>query len=378
MVTPIQDIDLPNDSIAKRIKSAVIEKNSVICKAARQVRCNHLFAGKRRTAQMVYLLLLIGFVLLVKGADYFVSGSSSIAGYFNIPAFIIGLTIVACGTSLPEAAISVTAALRGANGITMGNAVGSNLFNLMVALGTTALIKPCPVAKSTLRFEYPLSILAAGLIMVLCLNGNSTGFILSRLDGLVLLIILIVFLMTTIRRITKGRENQAYDGSVSEFPDDEDVNGSQAVSLPKAALYVVFGVAGIILGGDLVVDSATEIAQAFGIDETLIGLTVVAFGTSLPELVTSTVAAVKGETDIAVGNVIGSNLFNLLLVLGLSVSIHPIQVSLFAFYDLTVLIVVSLIILIPLVRKQALTRGWGVLLLLLYGVYLAYIIMRTM
>ncbi len=402
---------------------------------------------------MTYLLLLLGFVLLVKGADYFVSGSSAIAGYFHIPVFIIGLTVVALGTSLPEAAISVTAALRGANGITIGNALGSNLFNLLVVLGAASVIKTCPVSKSTLRFEYPLSIFAAGLILLLCVSRKTSGFVLSRLDGLVLLAVLAVFLVTTVRRALAERQgrrgggenkgtgadrsvacsqkieadaarskhglNEAVEYS-SEFSVDgmpgcgreadeaarsgreceadeavrrecgkdeaarrgnetgQDSQAPQAVSLPKGILFTIAGAVAIIFGGDIVVDSATAIAEAFGIDETLIGLTVVAFGTSLPELVTSIVAAAKGETDIAVGNVIGSNLFNLLMVLGLSVSIHPIQVSLFAVYDLSILILASVIVLIPLARKQALTRGWGILLLVLYGVYLAYIIMRTM
>lgn len=473
---------------------------------------------------MTYLLLLLGFVLLVKGADYFVSGSSAIAGYFHIPAFIIGLTVVALGTSLPEAAISVTAALRGANGITIGNALGSNLFNLLVVLGAASVIKTCPVSKSTLRFEYPLSIFAAGLILLLCVSRKTSGFVLSRLDGLVLLAVLAVFLVTTVRRALaerqgrggggekkgtgadrsaawsqkveagesaknfrehlvknearskhgrgsdesagsdagkvascsrmpfeaeaaahspafapdkmaahsqtfapdeaaahsqtfapdetveyslelsvdrmpgcgreadeaarSGRECEADEAVRRECGKDEatrrgnetgqDSQAPQAVSLPKGILFTIAGAAAILFGGDIVVDSATAIAETFDIDETLIGLTVVAFGTSLPELVTSIVAAAKGETDIAVGNVIGSNLFNLLMVLGLSVSIHPIQVSLFAVYDLSILILASVIVLIPLARKQALTRGWGILLLVLYGVYLAYIIMRTM
>ncbi len=402
---------------------------------------------------MTYLLLLLGFVLLVKGADYFVSGSSAIARYFHIPAFIIGLTIVALGTSLPEAAISVAAAMREANGITIGNALGSNLFNLLVVLGAASVIKTCPVSKSTLRFEYPLSIFAAALILLLCASRNASGMILSRLDGLLLLAVLIAFLVMTVRRAAEERrgivsgkagageegkrfrellaENEmeaergvdkagagegaktfreplvkneaeqkhginatAYSPELSadgmkgcgdeaardlQTPQaDGGENCPQAVSLPKGVIFTIAGAAAIIFGGDIVVDSATTIAEAFGIDETLIGLTVVAFGTSLPELVTSVVAAAKGETDIAVGNVIGSNLFNLLMVLGLSVFIHPIRVSLFSVYDLSILIIASLIVLVPLARKQALTRGWGILLLAMYGAYLAYIIMRTM
>lgn len=334
---------------------------------------------------MVYFLLIIGFIFLVKGADIFVSGSSAIARYFNIPTFIIGLTIVAFGTSMPEAAISVTAALQGANGIAVGNALGSNLFNLLVVLGASAIIKECEVSAETLRFEYPVSIIAAGLLLVMSGVIRYVGMfgagvsheveigILSRVDGLILLLLFAVFMVATVRKTLNSREDfPDYDGS------DDVGEAESSVSPAKAALYSILGLAGIILGGDLVVDSAVTIAEAFGIDEVLIGLTIVALGTSLPELVISVVAAFKGETDIAMGNVIGSNIFNLLLVLGLSATIHPIRITLFSVYDMIILIAASLIVLIPLARKQSLTRGWGVLLLLMYGAYLAYIIARTM
>ena len=252
---------------------------------------------------MAYIILVAGFLLLVKGADIFVSGSSAIARYFNIPAFIIGLTVVAFGTSMPEAAISVTAALKGANGIAVGNALGSNLFNLLVVLGASALIRACPVSRETLRFEYPLSIIAVMLLLVMSGGFGMGSSSISRIDGIILL-----------------------------------------------ALFVIF----------------------------MIGLTIVALGTSLPELVISVVAALKGETDIAVGNVIGSNIFNLLLVLGLSATIHPIGITILSIYDMIILIAVSLIVLIPLIKNKKLTRGWGVIMLIIYVAYLAYIIARTM
>lgn len=354
---------------------------------------------------MAYILLIIGFIFLVKGADLFVSGSSAIAEHFGIPTFIIGLTVVAFGTSMPEAAISVTAALTGANGIAAGNAIGSNMFNLLVVLGASSLIKECPVSRGTLRFEYPLSIVAAGMLLVMGLRAGADGTILnagvvSRADGLILLAVFVVFMVLTVKKAMREHNREIipdyYGGAdigdpadciidddgelICEEHDDRrdgiDVS-DQDMSLIKAVIYSIIGVAAIVLGGDLVVDSATAIAESFGIDEVLIGLTIVALGTSLPELVISIVAAIKGETDIAVGNVIGSNLFNLLLVLGLSTSIHPIAVTMFSIYDLMILIAASLIVLIPLMRKQALTRGWGVLLLLMYAGYLAYIIMRT-
>lgn len=357
---------------------------------------------------MVYFLLIIGFVFLVKGADLFVSGSSAIAEYFGIPTFIIGLTVVAFGTSMPEAAISVTAALTGANGIAVGNAIGSNIFNLLVVLGASAMIKECPVSRDTLRFEYPLSIVAAGLLLVMGLGAGTDGTlfnagVVSRVDGLILLALFTGFMILTVKKAMRTQHRELipdyYGGAdigdpgacimeedgelicedmeAGETPENSAFDGS-AISSPVAAVVKsVIGLVGIILGGDMVVDSATTIAEAFGIDEMLIGLTIVALGTSLPELVISIVAAIKGETDIAVGNVIGSNIFNLLLVLGLSTSIHPIAITMFSIYDLMILIAASLVVLIPLVRKQVVTRGWGVLMLLMYAAYLTYIIMRT-
>ncbi|MBR2620359.1 MAG: calcium/sodium antiporter [Firmicutes bacterium] len=334
---------------------------------------------------MAYILLIIGFIFLVKGADLFVSGSSAIAEHFGIPTFIIGLTVVAFGTSMPEAAISVTAALTGANGIAVGNAIGSNIFNLLVVLGASSLIKECPVSRDTLRFEYPLSIATAGALLVMGLRTAADGSlfgtgIASRVDGLVLLVVFTVFMVVTVKKAMKQHNRE----DIIDYYGGEDVGDPGAcmmeeekTPLLKSIIKSIIGLAGIVLGGDMVVESATSIAEAFGIDEILIGLTIVALGTSLPELVISIVAAVKGETDIAVGNVIGSNIFNILLVLGLSTTIHPIAITMFSIYDILILIGASLIVLIPLARKQVITRGWGVLLLLMYAGYLAYIIMRT-
>lgn len=320
---------------------------------------------------MVYILLIIGFICLVKGADFFVSGSSAIARHFNISTFIIGLTIVAFGTSLPEAAVSVTAAMKGANGIAVGNVLGSNIFNLLVVLGFSSIIKACPVTKSALRFEYPLSIIAAAVLIVLLTGIGEAALNLSRIDGVILALIFILFLIITTKKVLKSKD-EIVDS------DDNDDSDEPEIPLPKGAVYSIIGVAGIIFGGDLVVDSATQIAQSFGIDETLIGLTVVALGTSLPELVTSVVAAIKGETDIAVGNVIGSNLFNILFVLSLSVIIHPIKVNIFTIYDAAILVAVSLIAYIPMLRKKSITRIWGILFLAMYAVYLFYIIARSL
>lgn len=314
---------------------------------------------------MKYVLLLIGFVLLVKGADVFVDGSSAIAKYFRIPSFIIGLTIVAFGTSAPEAAVSITAAVTGQNGIAVGNVIGSNIFNLLVVLGACALFKPCPVQTSIVKNEYPLSIIAAALCIVLAMTslGTSSQLCLDRADGIILLIVFVLFIFATVRKAVKN-------------PVPEHDSDSKPVSLPKGIIMAVIGLAAIIIGGQLVVNNASAIAASFGISQTLIGLTIVAIGTSLPELVTSIAAALKGETDIAVGNVIGSNIFNLLFVLGMSVTIHPIQMEMISIYDCAILIAASLIVLIPILQKREIRRFWGILFLVLYGAYTYYILVR--
>lgn len=320
---------------------------------------------------MVYILLIIGFICLVKGADFFVSGSSAIARHFNIPTFIIGLTIVAFGTSMPEAAVSVTAAMKDANGIAVGNVLGSNIFNLLVVLGFSALIKSCPVSKSMMRFEYPLSVAAAAMIMIFCIGPGDHALNLSRIDGIIFLCVFAFFLVYTIKNVMSSK------GSSGAVQPEAKETDEKSMSLGKSIILSIIGIAGIVAGGDLVVDSATDIAMAFGIDETLIGLTIVALGTSLPELVTSIVAAIKGETDIAVGNVVGSNIFNILLVLGLSVTIHPIRITMDSVYDSAILIAVSIAVAVPMIRKHSLSRFWGALMILMYAAYLAYIIMRA-
>ena len=317
---------------------------------------------------MNYILLLIGFVLLVKGADFFVDGSSSIARYFKIPSLIIGLTIVAMGTSSPEAAVSITAAVAGNNGIAVGNVLGSNIFNILVVLGVCALFKACPVHQDTLRSEIPLSIVAAALFAAfafvnLSVSGGSQDMYISRIEGIIFIIIFIIFIVNMVRKALKN-------------PADHDEEDLKDISLPKSIVLAIIGLVGIILGGDLVVDSASAIATSFGISQTLIGLTIVAIGTSLPELVTSVAAAMKGETDIALGNVIGSNIFNILFVLGLSVAIHPVTVELISVYDALIVILMTLLIMIPCIRQKQITKNWGILFIILYVIYTAYIIIR--
>lgn len=314
---------------------------------------------------MAYILLIIGFILLVKGADYFVDGSSSIAQVFHIPTLIIGLTIVALGTSAPEAAVSITAALKGQNDIAMGNVIGSNIFNTLVVVGGCALIKPFKVEASILKQDFPFSILVTVALLFLgadfFLDGSLQNRI-SRSDGLVLLLFFIIFIYNMIQSALKNKN-----------PEEET---SPKYSLGKGILIALIGIVGIVIGGELVVDSASTIALSFGFSETLVGLTIVAIGTSLPELVTSLVAAKKGESAIAIGNVVGSNIFNVLLVLALSASIHPINVNTLSLYDLIIVLVVSIITYIFAWTKRSVSRVEGGILVLLYILYMIYIIMR--
>lgn len=314
---------------------------------------------------MDYILLIIGFVLLVKGADIFVEGSSAIAKHFKIPAFLIGLTIVAMGTSAPEAAVSITAAVGGQNGIVAGNVLGSNIFNTLAVLGMCALIKPCPVAPKIVKGEYPMSGAITVLFIILALTtlGSPEPLYFSRLDGIILLVAFAAFLMFTVKKAFS-----------EDHTNDEDE--IKDLSMGKAVLMVIFGLAGIILGGQFVVNSASAIAASFGISETLIGLTIVAIGTSLPELVTSVAAATKGHTDIAVGNVIGSNIFNLLFVMGLSTTIHPVSIEMESIHDAAILTVITIVTLIPCIRHKHITRLWGAIMLVLYAAYMTYIILR--
>lgn len=310
---------------------------------------------------MPYVLLIAGFVLLVKGADLFVSGTSSIAKALRVPGIIIGLTIVAFGTSAPEAAVSITAALKGSNDIALGNVIGSNIFNLLVVAGVSAAIIPLTLNASLLKRDFPLSILAAAVLLLLTALGGS----LSRADGLILLAVFGWFLYSTVTEALRARNLSVQEVTAGEKP-----------SMVPAAVMSVIGLAGVIAGGNFVVDSATAIAKQFHVSEALIGLTIVAIGTSLPELVTSLVAAKKGEPDIAMGNVIGSNIFNILCILGLSAAMHPIQTTGETLIDTMVLIVVSAVVFFGSRRERKLKRPLGLAMAVAYICYTIYIILR--
>lgn len=317
---------------------------------------------------MMYLWLIIGFVLLIKGADYFVEGSSGVAKKFHVPPMIIGLTIVAMGTSAPECAVSIMAALKGSNEIAISNVIGSNFFNLIVVCGVCALLSPLFIEKKTLTKEFPMAIGAGVLLFILVSDvlyrSKDSENILGRVDGVLLLILFAAFLIWMILSAKKARSE------IAETEDYEELSGI------KCLIFIIGGMAAIMYGGNLVVDSASKIAATFGLSQTLIGLTIVAVGTSLPELVTSVVAARKGENDMALGNVIGSNLFNVLLVLGISSVISPIPVAQHSRMDLILLTVGSIIVYIFAATKKKIGRIEGILMLLMYAGYMYYICVR--
>lgn len=333
---------------------------------------------------MEYLQLIGGFILLIVGADIFVEGSSSIAKLLKIPAIIIGLTVVAFGTSMPEASVSINAALVGENSIAVSNAVGSNIFNLLVVLGASALICPVHTNDTAVKKEIPYSIISSIVLGILLCFGVSfaaeaaeaSGFFakmsgaaytLGRIGGVVLLLMFALYMFWQIGGALKARRQN---------PEQEDESEAKATSPMMAIEMIILGIVGIIIGGNLVVDSATVIAQNFGMSQTFIGLTIVAVGTSLPELVTSMVAARKGESDLALGNVIGSNIFNIIFILGFSSVLFPMTVDMHTIYDILVLIGVSVVSWFFCKSKKKVSRVEGGIMLAMYVAYFVYILLR--
>ncbi len=299
-------------------------------------------------------LIVVGFAFLVKGADIFVDNASGIAKKLGVSPVIIGLTIVAFGTSMPELAVSVTAALAGSNEIAVGNVVGSNIFNLLVVAGVSACLYPLLCDRVLLRRDWPLSIFAAALLCLFLFADQK----ISRLEGLVLLALFALVLCSQLKGAKQTEQSR---------PEDR--------SMGRLLIFLLIGIAGIAVGGQVTVEGAVRLARILHWSETLIGLTIVAVGTSLPELVTSIVAARKGENDIAMGNVIGSNLFNILCILGVSALLHPIQVTMSALYDASFLVVVSIVFWL-ICRRHVPNRPIGLLMILTYLGYMAYIILR--
>ena len=304
---------------------------------------------------LTYVLLVVGFVLLIKGADFFVEASSSIAKTLRVPSIIIGLTIVAFGTSMPELAVSTTASLAGNNEIAVGNVIGSNIFNLLVVLGACGAIRPFAVQ---LRWDYAASVGVAAALFFMIVGDHFV----SRTEAIILLMLFAFFVAMTVR-----------DALTNRIEEEEEY---KSITPLRCAIYIVGGLTAIVCGGDLVVECAKEIALALGMSQTLVGLTVVALGTSLPELVTSVVASRKGENGLALGNVIGSNIFNSLMVLGASAAVKPVPVNGLAVVDAACLIVFSLITWLLCRSKLRISRMEGLIMLGMYTVYLIYICIR--
>lgn len=304
------------------------------------------------------VLLVIGFVLLMKGADWFVEGASQLADRFGIPQLVIGLTIVAMGTSLPEAAVSISAAMKGSAEITIGNVVGSNILNVLIILGLTAVIRTVAVQKSTIRYEIPFTIFVTVLLACLGLADNQ----ISRVEGVILWVFMIIYLLYLLRMAKNGQP-------LEDMPETD-----KKEPVWKLLLMIVVGVVMIVFGSDISVDAATALATIFGMSERLIGLTIVALGTSLPELVTSVTAAIKGKADIAVGNIVGSNIFNILFVVGTTALITPVTYSANFMVDSIAAVAAMALLLVAVVRKKQLARPAGIVMLLGYAAYFVYLI----
>ncbi|MFD2245738.1 calcium/sodium antiporter [Pontibacter ruber] len=319
---------------------------------------------------LVYILFIAGFILLVKGADTLVSGASSVAKTYGLSDMIVGLTIVSFGTSMPELIINILASLRGESGLAIGNVFGSNVANLLLILGVSALINPLPIKRNTILTEIPFSLIATLLVGFLAnavLFSDKTQLYISRIDGVILLFFFLMFM--------------AYVYNVAKTQDDQtgnDVNKKEVMPVAKSVLFILIGVGALFVGGIWVVDGAVAIAKVFGLSESFIGLTVVAIGTSLPELVTSAIAAYRRSMDIAVGNVVGSNIFNLLWILGISALINPLPFNVLNNTDILMMIFAStlLILTIPFGQQNTVGRISGIIFLLVYFGYIAFLVQR--
>ena len=345
---------------------------------------NHTSVYRKGGKKMNLVLLGLGLIILVKGADILVGSSSKLAKRFRVPAFVVGLFIVAIGTSAPEAAVGILSGIQGTNLITLGDVVGSSIVNILVILGITSMIKPLKVDSEVPGKEMPIAILVQLVFSVMILTSGT----LSRLESVFLLIGMLVFsgyvfvksrrgekdgetateLEEEIYEYTSQQEEVLYEetelNEVKEAPKKEE-------SILRLAILVVLGLAGLIIGASMSVNNATAIAKAFGLSETLIGLTVVAFGTSLPELITSLVAVYKKEDDIAVGNILGSNIFNILFVLGISGFLHPITAGKDIIFDLAVMLGASVLLFIPSFFRSKISKLTGLLYLICYILFLA-------
>lgn len=319
---------------------------------------------------MTYILLIIGFVLLIKGADYFVEGSSKIAKKLQVPPLLVGLTIVAFGTSSPEGTVSIIAAIEGSSDLTLGNLIGSNILNMSLAVGLTAVISPLKVENDTIRKEIPFTFLASLALVVLMSDmamHGTTANVITRGDGFILLLFFSIFMYYIYEAARNSKDKDLGEQMVPEGTGTWTMN----------TIMTVGGLGAIIFGGHFVVDSSVTIALLFGMSETLVGLTIVAVGTSLPEIITSITAAMKNHSDIALGNIVGSSIFNILFVLGIASSIAPLPVNDKLFFDVTAMVMFTIVLFIFALTQCKVSKREGLVLTLAYILYLVYIVLRN-
>ena len=305
------------------------------------------------------ILLIVGFVFLIKGSDFFVDGASSVASILKIPTIIVGLTIVAFGTSAPEAAVSITSSLTGNNAIAVSNVIGSNLFNILLIIGLCAFLNELKIDKKLLKTDFPFLVIITLLLTAFILIGWN----ITQIEGIILLALIVIYVAYLVYTARKSSEANRVEKA--------------KLSLPKSIVYIIIGFVGIVLGGNFVVDSASYIAMEFGMSETLVGLTIVAIGTSLPELVTSLTALKKDENEIVIGNVVGSNIFNILFVLGSSSTISSIALNPNMLVDIALMVFVTILCYIFAITEDKFDKKEGLLLIVLFIAYMAFAILRN-
>lgn len=322
------------------------------------------------------LLLVIGMILLVKGADFFVDGSSKLAKVLKIPPLIIGLTLVSLGTSAPEASVSINSAINGMNDMSIGNVVGSNIFNTLLILGISSLICPLAIGKDIKKYDLPILIILNLILLLFCFKISPNKLdIFESISLLILMISYILFLIARTTRLSKRQANKMAKELLNETTPSNKKKKDRPLWL--SLILAIIGLAGVIFGGDIVVNSASNIATTLGMSEALVGLTIVSVGTSLPELVTSIVAGIKKENDIALGNVIGSNIFNIVFILGLSSTISPLSVTGSILFDMLVMLVSTIVIYIISLYSKTIKKWQGGILIAMYLCYFIYIIVRN-
>ena len=324
---------------------------------------------------MTYVWLVVGFALLIKGADWFVDSASAMAKKLRISPIIIGMTIVSLGTSAPEVVVSIIASLEGNGDMVAGNIVGSNIVNITMILGLTVIVSPIVVERSVANRDIIFSIGAALLLLLLVSErwfGETGESVLTRVDGFIFLAALAFYMFYIFKKAMRTRTSTLDDEAIETGT----THGKAARGWGRLSVILIVGLVGIVLGGELVVSSATDIAMALGMSQALVGLTIVAIGTSLPELVTSLMAAFKGETEMALGNLVGSGVLNILFVLGISGVIAPLEVGSTIIIDIFIMIVITVTVLVMAKTRYHLNRTEGIVLVVIYVVYLVYIIMR--